>query len=223
MRRMAVRAHERVREGDAVLRMDHRRHSLQIDLVHDAVARRNDLDVLERFLRPVDEVEAVFVAPVFHGAVLRERVLVEAAVFHRERMVDDELRRHHRVYLRRVAAHVRNGITQTGQVHQCGLAEDVVANHTRRKPREVEVALALDELAQRNVQRLRAAATHQVFGVNARGVGQPGPGTSLQRFNSASSIKVIEFGARQRLAVGSIHGLQTRSLIGGTGRSSGPT
>ena len=82
MRRMAVRAHERVREGDAVLRMDHRRHSLQIDLVHDAVARRNDLDVLERFLRPVDEVEAVFVAPVFHGAVLRERVLVEAGVFH---------------------------------------------------------------------------------------------------------------------------------------------
>ena len=138
-------------------------------------------------------------------------------------MVDDELRWHHRVYLRRVAAHVRNGITQTGQVHQCGLAEDVVANHTRRKPREVEVALALDELAQRNVQRLRAAATHQVFGVNARGVGQPGPGTGLQRFNSASSIKVIEFGARQRLAVGSIHGLQTRSLIGGTGRSSGPT
>ena len=203
--------------------MDHRRHPLQIDLVHDAVARRNDVHVLERLLRPVDEVEAVFVAPVFHGAVLRERVLVEAAVFHRERMVDDELRRHHRVDLRRVAAHVRDGITQAGQVHQCGLAENVVAHHARRKPREVEVALAVDELAQRSVQRLRAAATHEVFGVDARGVGQPGPGTGLQRFNSAAGIKVVELGAGQRLAVGSIHGLQARSLIGGTGRSSGPT
>jgi hypothetical protein len=45
--------------------------------VHDAVARRDHVDVLERLLGPVDEVEAVFVAAVFDGAVLLERLRIE--------------------------------------------------------------------------------------------------------------------------------------------------
>jgi hypothetical protein len=45
--------------------VDHRRHLLQVDLVHDAVARRDHVHVLEGLLGPVDEVEAVFVAAIF--------------------------------------------------------------------------------------------------------------------------------------------------------------
>jgi hypothetical protein len=52
--------------------MDHRAHALQIDLVHDAVARRNHLHILEGSLAPVDEVKAVLIAPVFDGAVFLE-------------------------------------------------------------------------------------------------------------------------------------------------------
>ena len=112
VRRMAVGADQRIRKRHAVLRMDHRRHPLQIDLMHDAVARRNHVDVLERLLRPVDEMKAVFVAPVFDRAVLGERVAVKAGKFHRERMVDDELRRHDRIDLGRIAALVGDRIAQ---------------------------------------------------------------------------------------------------------------
>jgi hypothetical protein len=104
VRGVAVGADAGVGEGHAVAHLDHRRHFLQVDLVHDAVARRDHVDVLERLLGPVDEVEAVFVATVFDGAVLLERLRVEATALHRQRVVDDQLHRHHRVDLRRVAA-----------------------------------------------------------------------------------------------------------------------
>ena len=141
---------QRVGERDAVLRLDHRRHPLQVDLVHDAVARRDHVDVLERLLGPVDEVEAVFVATVFDRAVLRERVLVETAVLHGQRVVDDQLHRHDRIDLGRIAALLGDRVAQAGEVHQRGLAEDVVADHARREPREIQVALAFDQLLQRS-------------------------------------------------------------------------
>ena len=115
------------------------RHALQVDLVQDAVARRDHVDILEGLLGPVDEVEAVFVAAVLDRAVLVERVGVEAAALHRQRMVDHQLRRHHRVDLRRVAALQRDGVAQAGEVDQRGLAQDVVADHARREPRKVQV------------------------------------------------------------------------------------
>jgi hypothetical protein len=90
--------------------------------------------------------EAVFVAAVFDRAVLGEGVRIEAAAFHRQRVVHHQLGRHHRVDQRRIAALQRDGVAQAGQVDQRGLAQDVVADHTRREPREVEVALALDQL-----------------------------------------------------------------------------
>src|SRR6185503_7898673 len=66
---VAVGADARVGERHAVAHLDHRRHFLQVDLVHDAVARRDHINVLEGFFGPVDEVETVFVATVFDGAV----------------------------------------------------------------------------------------------------------------------------------------------------------
>ena len=156
---------------------------------------------LNALLGPVDEVEAVFVAAVLDRAVLRERIAVEAAAFHRQRVVDDQLHRHHRIDLRRIAALLGDGIAQAGQVDQRGLAEDVVADHARREPREIEVALALDQLLQRVGERRRIAAAHQVFGQHARGVRQRGVGAGLDRLDRCAGVEIVQRGAGQGLAV----------------------
>ncbi len=205
VRGVAVSAHAGIRVGDAMVAVHHRRHLLQVDLVHDAVTRLDHVDILERFLGPVDEVEAVLVTSVFDGAVLVERLRVIAAALDSQRVVDDQLYRHHRVDLGRVAALVGDGVTQAGEVDQRGLAEDVMAHHARREPREIEVALALDQLAQRGVEGGRVAATHQVFGENARGVRQAVVGAGLDRLDGRARIEVVQVGAWQGLAVCSIH------------------
>jgi hypothetical protein len=119
---VAIGADQRVGKGDAVAGVHHRRHLLQVDLVHDAVARGNNVDVLERGFGPVDEMETILVAAILDRAVLVEGIGLEAGVFDRERMVDDH--------------------------DQRGLAEDIVAHHARRKPRKIQLAFALDDLSQ---------------------------------------------------------------------------
>lgn len=69
MRRVTVRAHQSIGICFTIDSMDHRAHALQIDLVHDPVARRNHLHILEGLFAPLDEMKAVFIAPVFDGAV----------------------------------------------------------------------------------------------------------------------------------------------------------
>ena len=207
VRGVAIGAHAGIREGYAVLHVDHRRHLLQVDLVHDAVARRNHVHVLERLLGPVDEVETVFVAAILDGAVLLERLRIVATAFHRQRVIDDQLHRHHRIDLGRVAALVGDRITQAGQVHQRGLAEDVVAHHACREPREVEVATALDQLLQRIAERGRIASAHQVLGQHARGVRQGGIGAGLDRIDSGARVEIVQRAAGEVLAVIGIHGL----------------
>ena len=83
VRRVRIGADAGVREGHAVLHVDHRRHLLQVDLMHDPVARRDHVHVLERLLGPFDEVEAVFVAAVFDRAVFFERLRICTAALHR--------------------------------------------------------------------------------------------------------------------------------------------
>ena len=135
-----------IREGHAVLHLNHRRHFLQVDLVHDAVTGRNHVDVIERGFGPVNKVETVFVAAFFDVTVFLERVRIETAAFNGQRVVDDQLGLYHRVYFRRVTAFGRDGVTQAGQIHQRGLAENVVAHHTGRIPGKIQVTFALDQL-----------------------------------------------------------------------------
>ena len=181
--------------------------------MQDAVARRNHVDVLERLLGPVDEVEAVFVATVFDRAVLRERVRIETAAFDRQRVVDHQLRRHHRVDQRRVAALRGDRIAQAGQVDQRGLAEDVVADHARREPRKIQVALALDDLPQRRGQHRRLAAAHEVLGQHARRVRQLVVGAGLDRVDGGARVEEIELGAGQAFAVCSVHGVGNKRVM----------
>jgi len=206
---VTVGADQGVRIGHAIDRVHHRRHPLQVDLVHDPVARRDHVHVLERAAGPVDEVEAVLVAPVLDRAVLGKGIAVKAGVFHRQRVIHDQLGGHHRIDLGRIAALACDGIAQPGQVHQRGLAEDVVAHHPRRKPREIQVAPALDQLLQRIVQQRRIAAPDQVLGMHAAGVGQRVPGAGLQRLHRGARVEVIQVGPRQGLAESAVHGLSS--------------
>ena len=144
VRGMAVGADAGIRECHTVTHLDHWRHFLQVDLVHDAVARRNDVDVFESFFGPLNKVEAVFVATVLNRAVLFKRLGIVTVTLHRQRVVDNQLGWNHRVHLRRITALQGNGVAQTGEIDQRGLPENVMAHHTRRKPGKVEVALALD-------------------------------------------------------------------------------
>ena len=200
VRRVAVGADAGVRVGHAIGHADHRAHSLQVDLVHDPVARRDHVDVLERELGPVDEVEAVGVAAVLDRPVLQERVAVEAGRFHRQRVVHDQLHRHHRIDLCRVAALLGDRIAQAGQVDQCGLAEDVVADHARREPREVEVAAALDQLGQVGIQHVGLGAPHQVFRIHPRRVRQAVPGAGRKRLDRFARIEIRQVAVGQGLA-----------------------
>ncbi len=205
VRGVAVGADQRVGEGHAVLRVDDGGHTLQVDLVHDPVARRHDFDVAEGLLGPVNEMEAVFVAAVFHGAVLGEGIGVVAAIFHGQRVVDDQLHRHYRIDLGGIAALVGDGVAQAGQVHQRGLAQDVVTDDPCGEPREVQVAAALDQLLQRVRQHGRIAAAHEVFRQYPRGVGQAVIGPGRNRLDGGAGVEVVQASARQGLAVVLVH------------------
>ena len=207
MGRVAVGADAGVGEGHAVAGLHHRRHLLQIDLVHDAVAGRDDVHVLERLLGPVDEVEAVLVAAILDGAVLGEGVGIVAAAFHGQGVVDDQLGGDHRVDLGRVAALVGDGVAQAGQIHQGGLAQDVVADHAGGVPGKIQVALALDDLLQGIGQGRRIAAAHQVLRQHAGGVGELVVGSRLNGLDRGASVEIVELRARQGLAVLLVHGV----------------
>ena len=172
MRGVAVGAHASIWKGNALLNLNHRRHFFQIDLMHDPVARRDHIDVLECSLGPVDEMEPVFVSAIFDRAVFGKGIRVEAAALDGQRMIDDQLNRHHWIHLGRIAALICDRITQSGQIDQRSLAQDVVTDDPRRKPREVEIALALDELRKRGGEAGRIAFANEVFSQHTRGVGQ---------------------------------------------------
>ncbi len=163
--------------------------------MQDAVARRDHVDVLERLLGPVDEIETVFVTTVFDGAVLAERIRIETAALNRQRVVHHQLCRYYRIDQCRISALSSDRIAQAGEIDQCGLTQDVMANHTRREPWEIQVALALDELFQGVGKGRRIATAHEVFGQHARGVRQFVVGARLDGIDRGTRIEKIQFGA----------------------------
>ena len=84
--------------------------------MQDAVARWDHVNVFERLFGPVDEVETILVATVFNGAIFFKCVRVEATTFNRKRVIDHQLRRHHRVDHCGVAALGRNRVAQAREI-----------------------------------------------------------------------------------------------------------
>jgi hypothetical protein len=101
---------------------------LDVDLVHDPGARRDDLELVERALAPAQKLVALLVAAVLELDVLLERVARAEEVDH-HRVVDDQLGGRERVDLGRVAAHLGHGLAHGRQVDDAGYAGEVLHDH----------------------------------------------------------------------------------------------
>ena len=86
---VAVSADTGIRESYTVTRLNHRRHFLQVDLVHDAVTRRNHIDVFKGRFGPLNKVEAVFVTTVFNDTVFIKGIWIKATVLNCQRVVNN--------------------------------------------------------------------------------------------------------------------------------------
>lgn len=103
----------------------------QIDLVTDAGAGRNDAEVLECLLAPLQEAVALAVALVFQFDVAGKSVR-RAEFVDDDRVVDDEVDGNERVDLLRIAAERDHGITHRGEVDDGGNAGEVLHQHAGR-------------------------------------------------------------------------------------------
>ena len=91
------------------------REVLDVDLVHDAGAGRDDLELVEGALAPAQELVALLVAAVLEVDVALEGVR-RAEDVDDHRVVDDQLGGGERVDLRRVAAELGDGLAHGGEV-----------------------------------------------------------------------------------------------------------
>ena len=117
---------------------DHARQIFEIDLMADAGAGRHDAEIVERALRPFQELVAFLVLPVFLFDVLLERLVV-AEERHRHRMVDDQIDRHLRIDLLRIAAELLHGVAHGGEIDHRRHAGEILHQHARRAEREFRV------------------------------------------------------------------------------------
>jgi hypothetical protein len=127
-RRVGVGPDQRVRIQDPVVVEDHPREVLEVDLVHDAGVRRDDLELLEGLLAPLEQLVALGVALELQLGVLGER-LVGAVVVDDHRVVDHQLGRHLRLDLRRVAAHLGHRVAHRREVHDARHPGEVLQHH----------------------------------------------------------------------------------------------
>src|SRR5690606_12398065 len=98
---------------------------------------------------------------------------------------------------------------------QRGLAEDVVADHSRREPGKVQVAAALDQLQQVIADLPGLRAPDDVLGVDASGVRQRVPGAGAQRLHRFAGIEPVERGSWEWLAVLAVgHGGRGQVAVG---------
>ena len=94
---------------------DDLREVFEVDLVHDADRRRNDLEILERLLAPLEELVALAVALEFLFDVVQQRERVGVFV-DLHAVVDDEIDRHERIDLLRIAAGALHRGAHRGEV-----------------------------------------------------------------------------------------------------------
>ena len=127
-RRMAVGADQRIRKRHAVADHHAARQILEIDLMHDAGARRYDAEGLEGRHAPLQELVALAIALEFELHVEVERV-GSAIVVDGDRVVDDQIDRHLRLDARRIVAQGGRRIAHRRQIGKQGHAGEVLQHH----------------------------------------------------------------------------------------------
>src|SRR5690606_19150828 len=149
-------ANQRVGEGDrlAVCALQHDAGQvLQVDLVHDAGGRRNDAEIVECLLPPLQELVPFAVALEFEFGIVEKRQHA-AKLIDLHGVVDNQVDRYERVDLLRVTAHARHGIAQRGQVDDAGHAGEVLQNDACGLERNLDFAGAVSAPACDGFDRL---------------------------------------------------------------------
>ncbi len=123
-RGVGIGAHQRVGEGHAVPDAHDLTEMLQVHLVADAGAGRDDAEPVERLLGPSEQRVALTVAPVLPFDVRLVGVLGAEEV-HLDRVIDDQVDRHERIDGGRIPARSGDRAPHRGQIDD------------RRDPREV--------------------------------------------------------------------------------------
>ncbi len=118
------------------------REIFEIDLMADAGAGRHDTEIIERTLTPFQEAVALAVAVIFEVDVdLVSFVVAEGIDDHR--MVDDEIDRHERVDLLRVAAEFQHRIAHRGEINDRRHASEILHQDACRAEGDFLLDLAL--------------------------------------------------------------------------------
>jgi len=134
-RGMAIGADQRVGIGDRLLAFLPGPHDLgqvlEIDLVADAGAGRNDAEIVEGLGAPAQETVALDVALIFELHIGAEgRIVAEIVDDHR--MVDHQIDGNQRIDLRGVAAQFLHGVAHGGQIDHGGHAGEILHQHAGR-------------------------------------------------------------------------------------------
>ena len=108
----------------------------------DAGAGRHDAEIAERLLAPFQELVALFVALVFELDIAGERQR-RAEFVDDDRMVDDQVDRHQRIDLLRIAAERGHGVAHRGQVDHGRHAGEVLHQHAGRAIGDLDAGRAL--------------------------------------------------------------------------------
>ena len=137
-----VGADEGVGVGDTVAAEHDARQVLDVDLVDDAGAGRDDLELVERALAPAQELVALDVALVLELDVAGEGVR-RAEQVGDDRVVDHEFGRRQRVDLRGVAAEVDDGLAHGGEVDDGRHAGEVLHHDARGRELDLGVGLGV--------------------------------------------------------------------------------
>ena len=122
----------------------------------DAGARRHDGEIGERLLAPAQEAIALLVVLVFALDVLPER-LVGAEIVDHHGMVDDEIDRHQRIDLVRIAAKRLHRVAHGGEIDDGRHAGEILHQHARRTEGDLVLVLAAIVRARRRQPRCRSS------------------------------------------------------------------
>ena len=172
------------------------REIFEIDLVADAGAGRHHGEIRERLLAPFQEFVAFLVLLVFLDHVLGERLVVAEEV-HDHAVVDDEIDRHQRIDLFRIAAERLHGVAHRREIDHRRHAGEVLHQHPRRAECDFMFELAfLQPLRDRNDVVLLDGAVvliaQQVFQQHLHGIRQLGD--PLQTILLGGGQAVIDVG-----------------------------
>ena len=184
----------------------------------DAGAGRHRAEILQRAAAPAQELIAFQIAGIFQRHIVFKRLGVAEFIDHHA-VIDDQIDRHQRVDLHRIAAELGDGIAHGGQIDNAGHAGEILHQHARRAIVDFVVrragGLPIDHgLHIGGGHGVAVFKAQQIFQQHLHRIGQARDVTQLGGGSLQAVIGVAFAGRLQRAA-----GVQTVLADGGHGAS----